>query len=157
MIVGSLLIERTRKSSSTPGAAVWASVATLLFVMTLLSCSTTIETIEPQSITGLITGSISTTESLLFPAHTVVYISLADNTFEEPIEIAKQIIKNPQVNPLNFSLRYDKADVESYRSYVISVAVYDDDGNLIYRSPSSMQVLTKGFTDLVRVQLVKNL
>ena len=61
------------------------------------------------------------------------------------------------MNPLNFSLRYDKADVESYRSYVISVAVYDNDGNLIYRSPSSMQVLTKGFTDMVRVQLVKNL
>ena len=127
-----------------------------LLLVTLSSCATPVETITPEVITGLITGSISTTDSLLFPAHTVVYISLADNTFEEPVEIAKQIIKNPQVNPLNFSLRYDKADVSSYRSYFTQFPVYDMDGKLIYRSPSSLQVLTKGFTDTVRVQLVKN-
>jgi len=73
---------------------------------------------------------------------------------DEPREVAKQIIKNPQVNPIKFSLRYDREDIVEYRSYAIYVKVYNQENSLLYKSLKGSPVLTHNNPDKVIIDLI---
>ena len=69
-----------------------------------VSCSTPAPPTRPAG--NIITGSLSAGNIALFPPNSVVEIFLSEEQPDdvESREIAKQIIKNPQVNPIKFSL-----------------------------------------------------
>jgi uncharacterized lipoprotein YbaY len=146
----------------------------LVMLLAISGCSTT-----PPQVTvarNIITGSITARNLVIFPEQTEVEIILRDDQFSENSEtaepgntdsaaqntggqalkeiISKQIIKNPQVNPIKFSLRYDPADILAFRSYSVSVNVYDKSGILIYRSSRNYPVITGGSPSSVDISLI---
>lgn len=128
-----------------------------IFILTCLvlsGCSTPTPVARPAG--NIITGTIIAGNIVLFPPYTVVEIILSDEQAieGETAEIAKQIIKNPQVNPIKFSLRYDRADIIEYRSYAIHVNVYDQDNNLLYKSLKGSPVITHSNPDKVTIDLI---
>ena len=126
----------------------------MLTLLVFTGCSTPPPTLRPTG--SIITGTITAENIVLFPAHTVVKIILSDEQAadDEPREIAKQIIKNPQVNPIKFSLRYDSDDIIAYRSYTIHVNVYDQNNNLLYKSLKDYPVITHNNPEKVAIELI---
>ncbi len=143
-------------------------------LLAVSGCSTT----QPQvfAARNIITGSITARNLVMYPEQTEVEIILRDDLFSENPEtdepgnignpttdangkipkeiISKQIIKNPQVNPIKFSLRYDPDDIITFRTYAVSVNVYDKSGNLIYRSSRSYPVITGGNPSSIDISLI---
>lgn len=143
-------------------------------LLAVSGCSTS----QPQVTVArnIITGSITARNLVIYPEQTEVEIILRDDQFTENSEtaepgnsgsvtentngqvtkeiISKQIIKNPQVNPIKFSLRYDPADILAFRSYSISVNVYDKSGILIYRSSRNYPVITGGNPSSIDISLI---
>ncbi len=119
-----------------------------------VSCSTPAPPTRPAG--NIITGSLSAGNIALFPPNSVVEIFLSEEQPDdvESREIAKQIIKNPQVNPIKFSLRYDRDDITEFRIYTIHVDVYDQDNNLLYQSLKKFPVLTHNNPDKVAIDLI---
>jgi uncharacterized lipoprotein YbaY len=128
----------------------------ILIFLVLSGCSTPQPVSRPTG--NIITGTITAGNIVLFPPYTVVEIILSDEQAidDEPAEIAKQIIKNPQVNPIKFSLRYDREDIIEYRSYAIHVNVYDQDNTLLYKSLKGSPVITHSNPDKVLIDLISH-
>lgn len=129
----------------------------IFFVLTcllLVSCTTPTTSVS-RPVGNIITGTITAGNIVLFPPSTVVEIILSDEQAvnDEPAEIAKQIIKNPQVNPIKFSLRYDQEDIVEFRSYAIHVHIYDQNNNLLYTSLEGSPVITQSNPDTVSINL----
>jgi uncharacterized lipoprotein YbaY len=128
---------------------------TLLFVVLVGSCATAVVPVTEER--NYITGSITARNLVIFPDQSQVEIVLLDDLLfsaaEESEEeesdaglrevISKQIIKNPKVNPVRFTLRFDPDDIRTFRSYSVLVNVYAESGEVLYRSDSSYPVITK--------------
>ncbi len=127
---------------------------TLLFVLLLLSCSTAPQELEQLSYKP-ITGSILMDEAVVLKSGISVEIRLLDVTIpeSEEIQLSKQIIKNPNKHQFNFLLRFDQTDIQPYGTYIVRIAVYEDE-TLIYKGAKDTQVLTKGFSDTVSETLI---
>ncbi|NQT58145.1 MAG: YbaY family lipoprotein [Bacteroidetes bacterium] len=128
-------------------------ICSLTFLL-LAGCSTPTPSSRPTG--NIITGTLTAGNIVLFPPYTVVEIILSDEQAvdDEPREVAKQIIKNPQVNPIKFSLRYDREDIVEYRSYAIYVKVYNQENSLLYKSLKGSPVLTHNNPDKVIIDLI---
>jgi len=133
---------------------IYTQIIFILMCLVLIGCSTPPPVFRPAG--NIITGTITAGNISLFPPYTVVEIILSDEqaTDDAPSEIAKQIIKNPQVNPIRFSLRYDGEDIIEYRSYAIHVNVYDQDNILLYKSLKGSPVITHSNPDKVIIDLI---
>ena len=117
---------------------------------------------------NIITGTITAGSLLLFPQQAIVEIYLIQGTVLPPkddgdgqrestpasVEIARQIIKNPQVNPIKFSLRYDPEDVEDYKTYTVHVQVLDRDENILYSTLEGIPVITNDYDKKIDARLV---
>lgn len=130
---------------------------TLLLLLLAAGCSTPAPSAYRAS-SYIITGSINANDIVLFPELAQIEIQLNEEpqnqeTDEQPTTIAKQIIKNPQVNPVSFALRYDPEDVLDYRIYSVTVKIFDSDGLLLYQSPASTQVITSNNPKKVSLSL----
>ncbi len=134
--------------------SLYTLIILILTSLVILGCSTPPPVSRPMG--NIITGSITAGNIVLFPTSTVVEIILLDEQAadSEPAEIAKQIIKNPQVNPIKFSLRYDKKDIIEYRSYAIHVNIYDQDTNLLFKSSTGFPVITQNNPNTVIINLI---
>ncbi len=134
--------------------AAYLSLA-VLFIVLIAGCAAAVQTETEER--NFITGSITARNLVIFPDQSEVEIVLLDDLLfsaaEEPVEeessaglkeiISKQIIKNPKVNPVRFTLRFDPDDIRTFRSYSVQVNVYAETGEILYRSESSYPVITK--------------
>lgn len=120
---------------------------------TSISCTTPAE-IPPEREFKPIRGSVLLDEEIFLRQSISVETMLLDITVssQDPVQLSKQIVKNPKKTPLNISLRFDEQDIESYGSYVVRVFVYQDE-TLIYQSVKDIPVLTKGNPDSIEIPL----
>ncbi len=126
----------------------------LLFVLLLMSCSTSPNELEQLSYKP-ITGSILMDEAVVLKSGISVEIKLLDVTIpeDEEIQLSKQIIKNPNKNQFNFLLRFDQADIQPYGRYIVRIVVFEGE-TLIYKGVGDTQVLTRGFPDTISESLI---
>ncbi len=108
---------------------------------------------------GLITGTISYPGTYLITEGTVVIdISLSqyDTATGQTIEISHQRIRNPQRFPVNYTIRFDKADILPYMRYSISAQVRrSGDANPYLVSSEDIPVLSNNNTiGKANIQLV---
>lgn len=129
------------------------TITLLSFITILSSCASTGNTSE--IIYKPITGKVIVEDLILLPPQANVIIQLLDITIvdEEPVEIVRQIIKNSQKIPLQFSLRFDSKEIFSFRTYGITVSIFSVDDVELYRSAEPVLVLTNGNPDTIELIL----
>lgn len=124
----------------------------LLPLLLLFSSCTTPPVDSETSGYEPITGQIELDQSIFLSSDLSVEILLLDVSTpgEEPLQLSKQIIKNPKRTPLNFILRFDQEDIQSFSTYIVRSFVYQGE-RLIFRSEADSKVLTLGNPDTIRI------
>ncbi len=138
----------------------------ILFILGISGCATPVTPVT-RTPGNIITGTITAGSLLLFPQQSIVEIYLIQGTvlpsaaaddgqesIPDSVEIARQIIKNPQVNPIKFSLRYDPEDVQDFQTYTVHVQVLDRDENILYATLAGIPVITKNYDKKIDARLV---
>lgn len=129
--------------------------------MLLVSCSSSPD-LEKQQRTlelgyGVITGSIAYPGSYSYTDGSVVIdISLEQHDIltGSVEEISHQRIRNPQRFPVNYTIRYDKADILPYMRYSVSAQVRRTGDTVPFLVASeNAWVLTAGNGDRANIQL----
>lgn len=129
----------------------WFYLALLPLLLLLSSCATDVADSETSGYEP-ITGQIELDQSIFLKSDLSVEILLLDVSTpgEEPLQLSKQIIKNPKRTPLNFILRFDQEEIQSFSTYIVRSFVYQGE-RLIFRSESDSRVLTLGNPDTIRI------
>ena len=90
------------------------------------------------------------------PQDAELVIQLRDVSYQDAssILIAEQRLLSPGPGPIKFKIDYDKDDIKDGNTYGISAAVYNPEGQLIFISDTSYEVITDGNPTKVNLNLV---
>ncbi len=88
---------------------------------------------------AVVLGSISSDLSEPLPENAVVKVILTEigSSGTDAVILAEESITDQSNSPISFTLAYDPAKIDPTREYVLSVEIYDSNGELVFSSPSS--------------------
>ena len=91
-------------------------------------------------------GVVTSLGQVTLPGDATVVVQLADvGAPDAPVQVVNlQTISNPGQLPVPFDVTYDPAVIDSGRNYAVSALIRDANGGLIYRSSTSIPVITQG-------------
>lgn len=112
----------------------------------------------PDELDAAVSGTIRYQKSCQLPAGSKLSIRLLGNVnladAPTPI-IAETEIVDPGPSPVEFELKYDSSDIETWVAYSLSGRIEDPGGRLLFVTDTVYEVITRGQPNRINLPLVK--
>lgn len=104
----------------------------------------------------MITGTISYDNHNIIPRDSKLVIQLRDVSYADggSLLIAEKIIDGVDLTPIKFKLDYAADQIEKRNIYSVQVSVYNPNGQLVYVSDTSHNVITRDHPRHVEIMLL---
>lgn len=134
------------------------SIMTLL-ALWLAACATGDEasTVNTQSLTGKLTGTVSYRERMALPPDAVVLVVLADVSLQDVSAktIARQTIEPSHQVPIPFEIEYDSSMIDPRMEYAVRATIIRGDAPL-FVTDRTYHVITRGHPETANLMLVRS-
>lgn len=116
-----------------------------VFIAIVLFAAPMLVTVGCGLLSNAVSGTITYDGDQAIPDGAVVTVQVRDVSYQDAAStlIASQTITNPQRFPIDFSVPYEPADIDSRAIYGLRVRITLD-GRLIYINDTAFEVLTRG-------------
>ncbi len=96
-------------------------------------------------LSNAVSGTITYDGDPEIPAGAVLTVQVRDVSYQDAAStlIASQTIENPEQFPIDFSVPYERRDIDSRATYGLQIRITLD-GRLIYINDTAFEVLTRG-------------
>jgi len=127
--------------------------ANTLVLLTLGACTGSSGTIQTEI--AEVTGTITYRERMVLTADAEVEIKLLDVSLADAssVELASTVITKPGQAPINFKLKFNPAEIEEGKTYIIRADIRDRSRRM-FTTDTSYPVLTRGSDANVDLTLV---
>ncbi len=111
---------------------------------------------KPAQENASVTGTVTYRERIALAPDATVQVQLRDTSYQDAasILIAEQVIHNPGQVPIEFSVDYNRDDLDPRNTYSISARIMGPDGRLLFINDTAYDVITRGNPDNVDMLLV---